>query len=102
MTYSTFENRLNRYFNSTDEDSLSVLAEIFDGVVCPIMTKHEKKILYKVIKRHYSEVYFDYTLTNLLKRDNPKAFAELYNAMSEKQRVEDNFYYAIFFEDKVF
>ena len=102
MTYSTFENRLNRYFNSTDEDSLSVLAEIFDGVVCPIMTKHEKKILYKVIKRYYSEVYLDYTLTNLLKRDNPKAFAELYNAMSEKERVENNFYYTIFFEDKVF
>ena len=102
MTYSTFEGRLNRYFNSTDEDSLSVLAEIFDGVVCPTMTKHEKKILYKTIKRYYSEIYFDYTLTNLLKSSNPKAFAELYNEMSKRERIENNFYYTIFFEDKIF
>ena len=102
MTYSTFEGRLNRYFNSTDEDSLSVLAEIFDGVVCPIMTKHEKKVLYKTIKRHYSEIYFDYTFTNLLKRSYPEAFSALYNEISERERIEYNFYYTIFFEDKVF
>lgn len=102
MTYSEFNNRLNRYFNSADEDNLSVLAEVFDGVVCPIMTKHEKKVLYKVIKRYYSEIYLDYTLTNLLKSSDPEGFSELYNAMSERERVENNFYYIIFFEDKVF
>lgn len=102
MTYSEFNNRLNYYFNSTDKDSLSVLAEIFDGVVRPTMTKHEKKVLYKVIKQYYSEIYFDYTLTNLLKSSNPEGFSELYNAMSKKERVENNFYYIIFFEDKVF
>lgn len=102
MTYSEFNNRLNRYFNSTDEDSLSILAEIFDGVVCPIMTKHEKKILYKVIKRYYSEIYFDYSLTNLLKSNDPEGFSKLYDEMSERERIENNFYYIIFFEDKVF
>lgn len=102
MTYSEFNNRLNRYFNSTDEDSLSILAEIFDGVVCPIMTKHEKKVLYKVIKRNYSEIYLDHTLTNLLKSSDSEGFSKLYNEMSERERVENNFYYIILFEDKVF
>ena len=102
MTYSEFNTRLNRYFDSTDENTLAILAKIFDGVVCPTMTKHEKKVLFKVIEKHYSEVYFDYILTNMLKNSDSEGFSELYNEMSERERVENNFYYIIFFEDKVF
>ena len=102
MTYSEFDTRLNRYFNSSDESTLATLAEIFDGVVCPTMTRHEKKILFKVIKRHYSEVYFDYILTNMLKNNDSEGFSKLCNEISERERVENNFYYIIFFEDKVF
>nr|DAN98675.1 MAG TPA: hypothetical protein [Caudoviricetes sp.] len=102
MTYSEFENRLNRYFDSVDENIVSALTEITGGLIYPTMSKHEKKVVYKVIEQRYSEVYIDYTLTNLLKNHNPSAFAGLCYEMTEEEKIQNNFYYIIFFEDKVF
>ena len=102
MTYSTFEGRLNYYFNSTDEDSLSVLAEIFDGVVCPTMTTEEKKELYKDLNPQYSEIYTSYTLMKMLKNYSPDAFVEALREIPEEEQLTNNFVYVIFFDDAIF
>lgn len=102
MTYSTFEGRLNYYFNSTDEDSLSVLAEIFDGVVCPTMATEEKKELYKDLNPQYSEIYTSYTLMKMLKNYSPDAFVEQSREIPEEDKIIHDFVCMIFFEDRIF
>ena len=43
MTYSEFEERLNYYFNSTDERDVYALESILDGKVCLTMSTNAKK-----------------------------------------------------------
>lgn len=43
MTYSEFEERLNYYFNSTDERDVYALEEIFEGEVYLTMSTEEKR-----------------------------------------------------------
>ena len=40
-TYVTFKDRLNRYFNSTNDNDIMILTEITDGVVYPTMSEEE-------------------------------------------------------------
>ena len=49
-TYATFKNRLNRYFNSTNDNDIVILTEITGGVVYPAMSEEEIKVVYELIK----------------------------------------------------
>lgn len=49
MTYSEFENRLNHYFDSVDENIVSALTEITGGLIYPTMSRHEKKLFIRLL-----------------------------------------------------
>lgn len=102
MTYSTFENRLNRYFDSTNSNNISSLTEITGGVVRPIMSRREKKVVYKLMKKRYPNIHADYTFSSLVKKDYPSVWTRLCNAIPQTEKIESNFYYAILFNDTNF
>ncbi len=102
MTYSEFEERLNYYFNSTDEREVYALEDIFEGEVYPTMTTEEKKELYKDLSSQYSEIYTSYTLMKMLKNYSPDAFTEQSREIPEEDKIINNFVDIIFFEDRIF
>lgn len=102
MTYSEFEERLNYYFNSTDERDVYALESILDGKVCPTMSTNAKKELYEILNSHYSEIYTAYTLTKMLKDYDPNGFADVCCEIPEEEQIVINLAYVIFFENAIF
>lgn len=102
MTYSEFEEKLNYYFNSTDERDVYALEEIFEGEVYPTMSTEEKKELYRDLSTQYSKIYTDYTLMKMLKNYSPDAFAEQSREIPKEDKIINDFVCMIFFEDRIF
>ena len=102
MTFSEFETRLNYYFNSTSEQDIYAIEDIFDGEVYPTMTAEEKKTLYNDLIPQYSEIYTSYTLIKMLKNYNPEAFVETCHEIPKEEQLTSNFIYVIFFDDAIF
>ena len=98
-TYVTFKDRLNRYFNSTNDNDIMILTEITGGVVYPAMSEEEIKVVYELIKWRYFNIKVDYLLSKAFKEDNLSAWREVCNKISQNEKIESNFYYAILFND---
>ena len=101
-TYVTFKERLNRYFNSTNDNDIMILTEITGGVVYPAMSEEEIKVVYELIKWRYFNIKVDYLLSKAFKEDNLSAWREVCNKISQNEKIESNFYYAILFNDTNF
>lgn len=101
-TYVTFKDRLNRYFNSTNDNDIMILTEITGGVVYPAMSEKEIKVVYELIKWRYFNIKVDYLLSKAFKEDNPSEWREVCNKISQNEKIESNFYYAILFNDTNF
>ena len=101
-TYVTFKDRLNRYFNSTNNNDIMILTEITGGVVYPAMSEEEIKVVYELIKWRYFNIKVDYLLSKAFKEDNLSAWREVCNKISQNEKIESNFYYAILFNDTNF
>ena len=101
-TYATFKDRLNRYFNSTNDNDIMILTEITGGVVYPAMSEEEIKVVYKLMKWRYFNIKVDYLLSKAFKEDNLSAWREVCNKISQNEKIESNFYYAILFNDTNF
>ena len=101
-TYVTFKDRLNRYFNSTNDNDIMILTEITGGVVYPAMSEEEIKVVYELIKWRYFNIKVDYLLSKAFKEDNLSAWREVCNKISQNEKIESNFYYAILFNDTNF
>lgn len=97
MTYSEFEERLNYYFNSTDERDVYALEGIFEGEVYPTMSTEEKKELYRDLSTQYSEIYTSYILMKMLKNYSPDAFVEQSREIPEEAKIIHDFVCIIFF-----
>ena len=102
MTYPEFEERLNYYFNSTNERDVYALEKIFDEEVYPTMTTEEKKELYKDLNSQYSEIYTSYILMKMLKNYSPDVFVEQSREIPEEAKIIHDFVCIIFFEDRIF
>ena len=101
-TYVTFKDRLNRYFNSTNNNDIMILTEITGGVVYPAMSEEEIKVVYELIKWRYFNIKVDYLLSKAFKEDNLSVWREVCNKISQNEKIESNFYYAILFNDTNF
>ena len=101
-TYVTFKDRLNRYFNSTNDNDIMILTEITGGVVYPAMSEEEIKVVYELIKWRYFNIKVDYLLSKAFKEDNLSVWREVCNKISQNEKIESNFYYAILFNDTNF
>ena len=101
-TYVTFKDRLNRYFNSTNNNDIMILTEITGGVVYPTMSEEEIKVVYELIKWRYFNIKVDYLLSKAFKEDNLSVWREVCNKISRNEKIESNFYYAILFNDTNF
>lgn len=101
-TYATFKDRLNRYFNSTNNNDIMILTEITGGVVYPTMSEEEIKVVYELIKWRYFNIKVDYLLSKAFKEDNLSVWREVCNKISQNEKIESNFYYAILFNDTNF
>lgn len=101
-TYVTFKDRLNRYFNSTNDNDIMILTEITGGVVYPAMSEEEIKVVYELIKWRYFNIKVDYLLSKAFKEDNLSTWREVCNKISQNEKIESNFYYAILFNDTNF
>ena len=101
-TYATFKDRLNHYFNSTNDNDIMILTEFTGGVVYPTMSEEEIKVVYELIKWRYFNTKVDYLLSKALKEDNLSAWREVCNKISQNEKIESNFYYAILFNDTNF
>ena len=102
-TYATFKDRLNRYFNSTNDNDIIILTEITGGMVYPTMGEKEIKAVYELMKERYlNYIKIDYLLSKAFKEDNPSAWREACDKISQDKKIENNFYYAILFNDTNF
>ena len=101
-TYVTFKDRLNRYFHSTNGNDIMILTEITGGVVYPAMSEEERKVVYELIKWRYFNIKVDYLLSKAFKEDNLSSWRKVCNKISQNEKIESNFYYAILFNDTNF
>lgn len=101
-TYVTFKDRLSRYFNSTNDNDIMILTEITGGVVYPAMSEEEIKVVYELMKWRYFNIKVDYLLSKAFKEDNLSEWREVCNKISQTEKIESNFYYAILFNNTNF